>query len=139
MLYRQYMFTYSNNGSLCIRVTNPIASNSEIIKLPINILPHLSTEINICPNVYKRKWIVVLMSNVKMRLLIIAGCLCHFVIFSAASSTAPADWTASEIERTKARLWTIFKNPIKFVKWLKTPNPTKDCGHDCWDGCDDFR
>ena len=124
MLYRQYMFTYSNNGSLCIRVTNPIASNSEIIKLSINMLSHLSAEINICLNVYKRKLKGVLMPNVKMRLLLIAGCLCHFAIFSAASSPDPADWTASEIERSEARLWTIFKNPIKFVKWLKTPNPT---------------
>ena len=76
-----------------------------------------------------------------MRFILIAVviCLCHFASFSAASSSAPSDWTPSEIERTKARLWTIFKNPIKFVKWLKTPNPTKDCGQDCWDGCDDFR
>ena len=76
-----------------------------------------------------------------MRFILIAKVLllCHLVSFSAASSSAPSDWTPSEIERTKARLWTIFKNPIKFVKWLKTPNPTKDCGQDCWDGCDDFR
>ena len=80
------------------------------------------------------------MTSVRMRFILIAVvvCLCHFISFSAAS-TAPADWTPSEIERTKARLWTIFKNPIKFVKWLKTPNPTKDCGQDCWEGCDDFR
>ena len=68
--------------------------------------------------------------------LLLLSCL---VSYSTASSSTPADWTAAEIERTKARLWTIFKNPIKFVKWQKTPNPTKDCGQDCWDGCDDFR
>ena len=56
-----------------------------------------------------------------------------------ASSPDPATWSAAEIQRTKSRLWTIFKNPIKFVKWLKTPNPRKDCGSDCWHGCDDFR
>ena len=79
------------------------------------------------------------MAMKSLPVMILLACLNALISFSAATSSNPASWTSSEIERTKERLWTIFKNPIKFIKWQKTPNPTKDCGQNCWDGCNDFR
>ena len=66
----------------------------------------------------------------------ILGCI---IAGLRAQSSNPSDWSAAEVSRTKSKLWTIFKNPKKYVMWNKTPNPKKDCGMDCWDGCDDFK
>ena len=68
--------------------------------------------------------------------------LIHVFIASicrAQASSKPADWSAAEVQRTKAKLWSIFFNPTRFVTWNKQPNPKKYCGKDCWHECDAFR
>merc|ERR1712038_1977765 len=47
-------------------------------------------------------------------------------------------WSPAEVERTKERIWKILRSPNSYVKSTKAPNEHRDCGSDCWRGCDNF-
>ena len=74
-----------------------------------------------------------------MKRLIVISVFIIASIQRAQASSKPADWSASEIKRTKSKIWSILFNPTRYVNPNTTPNPKKNCGSDCWHECDAFR